>query len=79
MIDQILVDDLNYPKVAYIKKGEKVIIFSFSSEEIWTESLSDFSMRKNKKDLKEVRVASLQHKVLNRHKEVLLALSVEED
>jgi hypothetical protein len=79
MNNEALVDDLNRPHAAYIKKGDKVIVFSFVSEEIWTEPLSDFSMRKNRKDLKAVLVSSLMKKVMDRHKQLLEAVSIKED
>jgi hypothetical protein len=78
MNNETLVDDLNHPHAAYIKKGDKVIVFSFVSEEIWTEPLSDFSMRKNKKDLKVVLVSSLMKKVTDRHKQLMEAISIAE-
>ena len=78
MNNETLVDDLNNPHAAYVKKGDKVIVFSFASEEIWTEPLSDFSMRKNRKDLKVVLVSSLMKKVMDRHKQLLAAISIEE-
>lgn len=77
MIDQILVDDLNYPTSVYIKKGQKIIVFSFKVDQIWSETPDIFSLRKNKKELKEVLVSSLRRKVLERHKALMEALSIE--